>query len=151
MAKKVVTLSLSRTHPKPNYTIGDLWDGKIFLCNTLEDTVREMHDLNGDGDTKDVGEGKVYGRTAIAPGTYRILMYNSPHFKRELPWLQNVPSHDYALIHAGNKPEDTLGCILVGKNDKPGWISNSQATEKAVVARIKKYIADGYEVYITIK
>jgi hypothetical protein len=144
-------LLLDRIAKRPTYTIGKLFIDGEYFCDTLEDTVREMHDLNGDGDTKDPGEGKVYGQTAITPGTYRILMYDSPHFGRQLPWLQNVPSHDYVLMHVGCWPKDTLGCILVGKNKVVGGLLESRKAEDALVARIKEYISQGYEVYITIK
>lgn len=148
---KKINLLLDRIAKRSKYTIGNLFIDGLFFCNTLEDTVREMHDLNGDGDTKDPGEGKVYGQTALAPGTYPILMYDSPHFGRLLPWLQNVPSHDLALMHAGNTPKDTLGCILVGKNKVVGGLVESRKTEDALVAKIESFINDGYEVYITIK
>lgn len=148
---KTKELLLDRFAKKPNYTVGKLFIGESFFCNTLEDTVREMHDLNGDGDTKDPGEGKVYGQTALAPGRYRILMFDSPHFGRRLPWLQNVPSHDFALLHAGNTVKDTLGCILVGKNTVVGGLTLSRATENALVERIESFIAQGFEVFITIK
>lgn len=148
---KTKELLLDRFAKNPTYTIGKLYIENVFFCNTLEDTVREMHDLDGDGDTKDPGEGKVYGQTALAAGRYRILMYDSPHFGRRLPWLQNVPSHDFALMHAGNTAKDTLGCILVGKNTVVGAITQSRATEDALVQLIESFIAKGYEVYITIK
>ena len=148
---KTIELDLDRFAKRPTYTIGKLFIESVFFCNTLEDTVREMHDLNGDGDTKDPGEGKVYGQTALAPGRYPIVMYDSPHFGRMLPWIQNVPSHDLALMHAGNWPKDTLGCVLVGKNTVVGGLTLSRKTEDALVAKIEAYINAGFKVYITIK
>lgn len=40
-----------------------------------------------------------------------------------LPYFRNRR----ILIHAGNYPQDTLGCILLGKskNTQAGWVSNS--------------------------
>ena len=35
--------------------------------------------------------------------------FNYPHFI-----LENVPDRTYILVHAGNYPRDTYGCILVG-------------------------------------
>ena len=38
----------------------------------------------------------------------------------------NVPGYAGVRIHSGNSAKDTEGCILVGKNDKIGWISQSR-------------------------
>lgn len=148
---KTIQLQIDRIAKRESYTIGKLFINGVYFCDTLEDTVRELRDLNGDGDTKDPGEGKVYGQTAIMPGTYPVLMYDSPHFKRELPWLQLVPSHDYVLMHAGNTVKDTLGCILVGKNTVKGGLTQSRKTEEALVELIKEYIEKGYNIILTIK
>lgn len=135
-------LKLHRKYIKNDYTIGDLYlveNGKdIWLCNTLEDKVR---DLNKDGDLNDVGEGKVYGQTAIPYGTYKIDMETpSPKFSNyrkypvyskyggKLPRLLNVNGFDGVLIHIGNTNRDTFGCILVGQNKEKGKVLNSTAT-----------------------
>lgn len=148
---KTIHLLLDRIAKKPLYTVGKLYIDGVYFCDTLEDTVRVMHDLNGDGDTKDPGEGKVYGLTALAPGTYKVVMRYSPHFKRWLPWIQNVPSHDLALMHAGNTPKETLGCVLVGKNKVVGGLVESRKTENELIARLETFFEQGFEVFITIK
>ena len=107
------------------YTIGRLSVNGVYFCDTLEDKVR---DLNKDGDLDDIGEGKVYGETAIPYGTYKIGISYSPRFKKELPRLLNVRHFDGILIHAGNTAKDTHGCILVGRNTEKGKVTNSKAT-----------------------
>lgn len=78
---------------------------------TLEDPVR---DFNKDGDLKDEGEKKVYGRTAIPFGKYEGQITYSPAFGRDLPLIKNVPHFSGIRIHAGNTAKHTEGCILVG-------------------------------------
>jgi len=127
---------LNRKWKKPNYTIGVLSiDGKFF-CNTLEDTDRDLKD------TMDVSEIKAIKKphiTAIPTGTYQVTLntvspkFGSRKFYKEVcngkvPRLLNVKGFDGVLIHAGNKAEDTDGCILVGKNKVVGQVINSQAT-----------------------
>lgn len=125
-------LLLKRIFKGPKYTIGKLYvDGKYF-CNTLEDAVR-----------KD----KIPNETAIPYGTYKVIVNMSPKFKRLLPRLLDVPGFDGILIHRGNTPSDTSGCILVGENKVKGKVINSTIYEKKLVELLK----DEKDISITIE
>ena len=90
-------------------TTGDLLVNGAFFCHTLEDQVR------GDDPTTPEDESvKVLHETAIPFGTYRVVMNFSPKFGKIMPRLLSVPGFDGILIHRGNSPHDTWGCILVG-------------------------------------
>lgn len=126
-------LLLKRIALLPNYTIGKLYIDDKYYCDTLEDTVR---DLNKNG-TFDNGESKIYSKTAIPYGTYHIVVNHSPKFKRLLPRLLDVPQFDGILIHRGNTPADTAGCILVGENREKGKVLNSTPYEIKLVELLK--------------
>lgn len=112
-------LLLQRHALRDGYTIGRLYIDGVKFCDTLEDTVRDF--------TK---EHKVYGKTAIPPGTYEIVVNVSPKFKRLLPRLLAVPHFDGILIHRGNTAADVSGCILVGENRIKGALVNSTGYER---------------------
>lgn len=128
-------IEVKRIALKDKYTIGHMYiDGK-FVCDTLEDKVR---DLNKNGKF-DNGEVKIPNETAIPYGTYNVTMniqspkYSNcakyPYVKKYnafMPRLQNVPSFEGVLIHAGNTADHTSGCILVGENKIKGQVVNSQ-------------------------
>ena len=139
-------LKLERKYFKDTYTIGNLYVNDSFFSNTLEDKNRDV-DKNGKFDN---GEVKVYSETCIPFGTYEIKIIFSPKFKRELPWLQNVPSFTSILIHRGNTAKDSAGCILVGENKVVGKVLNSTIYEKELVKMIKEAIAKGEKVTIEI-
>ena len=82
---------------------------------------------------------KIANHTAIADGQYKVVLRQSPRFKRILPLILNVKGFSGVLFHAGNTVNDTAGCILVGKNDKKGWLSESKITEQNLVNLIKQY------------
>jgi len=114
-------LTVKRVALKETYTIGKLYLDGVYCCDTLEDKVR---DLNKSGDF-DNGEVKVWGETAIPYGTYKVCMMMSPKFKKVLPRLMGVKDFEGILIHPGNIPEHTHGCILVGKNTIIGKLTES--------------------------
>lgn len=140
-------LTLTRRFRGEDYTIGTLYiDGERF-CDTLEDQDRDAN-RNGvfDGDEK-----KVAGTTAVPNGTYQVVVNQSPRFGRELPRLLAVPSFEGVLIHRGNTPEDTAGCILVGENKVKGRVINSTPYEVELTRRIKEATAAGETCTIEIR
>lgn len=139
-------LRLERKYFKEDYTIGNLYVDGEFFSNTLEDKNR---DLNKNGKF-DNGEAKVYGQTCIPFGTYRIIVNMSPKFGRELPRLLDVPHFEGILIHRGNTPENTLGCILVGENKVKGKVINSTPYEERLVRMMKEALSRGEDITIEI-
>ena len=95
-------------------------------------------------------EKKVPGETAIPAGTYREVLNVSPRFKRRLPRLLDVPGFDGILIHRGNTPEDTAGCILVGENRERGKVVNSAAYELRLTEMLDRVQDKGEEITIEI-
>lgn len=53
-------------------------------------------------------------------------------------------------IHAGNKPEDTQGCILVGENRVKGMVVNSRIWLHRLMNRIQAAENQGEGIWITI-
>lgn len=127
-------LVIKRIAAKPDYTIGRLYvNGKLF-CDTLENTDRG---LDQSMSLDELLKRKVFGKTAIPTGTYRITMnHKSPKFSKidyyrefcdgYMPRLLLVPGFEGVLIHRGNKEEATEGCLLVGDNTSKGGLSNSK-------------------------
>ena len=113
-------LKLKTIAKKEGYTIGRLYVDGVYLCDTLEDKVRDI---------------KVYGKTAIPEGRYIVdTDIVSPKFqyrswaricKGRIPRLRNVPNFTGVLIHVGNSAKDTDGCILVGYNTIKGRLTSS--------------------------
>ena len=146
---------LKRIAKRANYTIGKLYlDGKYF-ADTLEDTDRG---LTYNMPLKEIEAKKIYGKTAIPTGVYRIDMNTvSPKFKDrswarpwggKIPRLVNVPGFDGVLIHTGNTDRDTLGCILVGQNSIVGKVVNSVDTFNKLMSKL---ISDKDNIFITIE
>ena len=140
-------LKLKRRFFAEEYTIGTLSIDGVQFCDTLEDKNR---DHNKDGDLNDPGEGKVYAKTAIPFGTYKVIVNRSPKFKRDLPRLLDVPHFEGILIHRGNTAKDSAGCILVGENKVKGQVINSTQYENELVKLLKSAIKKGEEVEIEI-
>ena len=133
-------LTLQRIARKETYTIGRLYVDGIYVCDTIEDKDRGLKSHHPLEQIKKV---KVYGETAIPMGTYVIDMDRvSPKFSSrswakpyggKIPRLRSVPGFESILIHTGNTAASSLGCILVGINDKVGRVSDSQKTFKRLM------------------
>ncbi len=117
-------ITIDRAWKKAGYTISRIYvNGMLFGCNALEDTDRG---LRSDMPLSEIKAKKVYGQTAIPSGEYECAYTYSVRFKKMLPLLLNVKGFEGVRIHSGNSAKDTEGCILCGKNDKVGWVSDSR-------------------------
>jgi hypothetical protein len=141
-------LRLERRFLGENYTIGSLFINGLYLCDTIEDKVR---DINRDGDLNDPGEGKVYGKTAIPYGKYEVDLTMSPKFQRLLPLVKNVKHFLGIRIHRGNTAEDSAGCILPGENKVKGKVINSTEYEMIIIEKMLDAIRHGEDITLEVK
>lgn len=138
-------LKLKRIFRGDKYTIGRLYIDGNYYCDVLEDTDRG---LSNDMSEEEIKRIKIYGRTAIPKGTYKVEVTYSPKFKRYLPILLNVKGYTGIRIHSGNSHEDTLGCLLVGFNKEKGKVLNSRVTSDKLTALLRNCEE---EIHITIE
>jgi hypothetical protein len=132
--------------PEDMSTIGTLYVDNIEVV-TLED---------------DYDAVKEYAHTRIPAGLYEIKLrtWGRTHDKylKRFPemhvgclWLQDVPNYKYILIHCGNTPDDTAGCILVGMsrvNDLK--IVRSTDAYRKIYPKIANELVKGKQVFINI-
>lgn len=111
-------------------TIGELLIDRQFECHTLEDSCR----YHGEDGILQAGE-KVPGLTAIPQGKYRLILAHSAKFGY-VPWILDVPFFTDIRMHAGNKPEHTEGCILVGRTKGLDWVGESRLALKPLVEKL---------------
>ena len=135
---------IKRIAKTDTYTIGNLYLDGQFFCNTLEDTDRGLKDSQP---LLYIKAKKIFSKTAIPTGTYKVELTYSPRFKRVLPLIVGVKGFDGIRIHQGNFPKDTEGCILVGKNTFKGMVSHSLETLDKLLKRLDKQ----KEINITIE
>ena len=151
-------LKLVRKWKKEGYTIGQLYVDDIFFSNTIEDKDRG---LNQNMSKEKILFMKKPGITAIPTGTYEIVLnVQSSKYKKSktmmqfcqayMPRLLNVPGYNGVLIHPGNSASDTEGCIIPGKNNKVGWVSNSTNYFKELYNKMKIANKKGENITIEI-
>ena len=138
-------LRVDRRWKKETYTISRLYvDGELF-CNILEDRDRGLTQYDSLEHIKNV---KIPNETAIPSGTYVVSMdIVSPKYsanswymsvcKGKVPRLMQVPGFEGILIHTGNTPLHTSGCLLVGKNTVKGQVTSSRETFAALYKKMK--------------
>lgn len=142
-------IHIDRKWKKETYTIGKMFINGEFFSNTLEDKDRGF---SSDTSVDYIKAHKVYGETAIPTGTYEIKLTPSPKFatrvwgkkyQGKVPEIPNVKGFSGVRIHPLNTAADSLGCVGVGKNTKPGMITSSteyyyQLMDNYILPAIKK-------------
>lgn len=118
--------------------IGDFFIDGVFFCYSLEDQIR-------------FSDKKVWGKTAIPDGRYRIVLNWSNRFKRIMPLLLDVPNFEGVRLHGGNTAENSAGCPLIAFNtDKVKiWGTAEKALTKKLV-NFEAFNKDG-EIWLTIE
>lgn len=117
-------------------TIGTMTINGVFECYTLEPVVRP------------VDAEKIPNKTAIPYGTYQVTITYSPHFKRDMPLVNNVPNFEGVRIHSGNWAADTEGCCLVGGTKSKDAIFKSSAEFTSLFSKIKSALDFGEAITI---
>lgn len=125
--------------------MGRLYIDGVYACHTLEDEMREV-------EGQPVSAWKIPGKTAIPSGTYKVTMEYSPRFGPDTLTVHDVPGFTHIRMHAGNRAEDTEGCLLLGLQATE--VSLIGGTSKPAVAmvreEVRKAIDRGEEVTIYI-
>lgn len=127
-------LKLVRLYKKSEYTIGKMYINGEYFCDTVEDTDRG---LKQSMTSKQIAVLKVYGKTAIPTGRYRVTLTYSNKFKRVLPLVNNVLGFLGIRMHNGKDANSSLGCIIVGENKIKGGVINSKVTLERLMAKLR--------------
>lgn len=78
-----------------------------------------------------------HGVSCIPPGTYQVTLEPSAKFGgRKTPHIKNVPGRDNILIHVGNYPHDTEGCVVVGLTKSKDFVGESVKAFSMVLIQI---------------
>lgn len=111
-----------------DFTLGQFFIGDKFLSYTLENAW-----LNNEPRISCIPEG-TYELSTKEYGRYW------DKYQVEIPILFDVPERSQILIHPGNYPKDTLGCILPGdsRDEDKGAVWNSRNTWHAILPDIYK-------------
>ena len=129
-------------------TIGELYLDSKFVCFILEDKDRM---LDSEWDLERIKREKVYGRTAIPTGEYRIEWTFSNRLNKPAPILLRVKGYEGIRIHAGNTNADTLGCLIPGTTMTTDNVQKSRDATLKVWNIIKIAIDNKEHVFINIK
>lgn len=123
-------------------TIGYLLVDGGFFCYTLEDKDRGLKQTDS---LLYIKANKIFGKTAIPYGDYKVQLSTSQRFKRVLPEVLNVKGFEGVRIHRGNTAEDTHGCPLVGFRKAFNQVFESTKAEEQLMA-----LMQGKEITLTI-
>lgn len=127
-------LKLIRKEFTSESTIGELWINDVFFCFTLEDNDRDLYKTQP---LTDIAQRKLFGKTAIPYGTYEVAMTYSNRFGKYMPQILDVPAFAGIRIHAGNRAQDTEGCVLTGETKAKDFIGMSRSAYNKLLKKFK--------------
>lgn len=119
-------ITVARAEMWPTSIIGSLSTDHGFFCYTLERR-------------PDAAE-----HPCVPAGTYGLVLAPTHNAKlwtpdpdRVLPRLLDVPGRTGILMHAGNWPTDTVGCIIVAFVKDQGAVFQSQSALRTLLRAIQ--------------
>lgn len=124
-SRTTMIIKVERLYKKENYTIGSLSINGQWICDTMEPHCIDWNK-----------EKKIKGITAIPEGTYEVEMRKSRKFGKTMPFLKDVPHFTDVMIHTGNIPKHTQGCILVGFNTVRGLVLKSREAFEKIMEKM---------------
>lgn len=93
---------------------GKLYVDGVFECYTVEDAPKDV---------------KVYGKTGIPKGKYKVIVTTSTRFGKRLPLLLDVPGFKGIRIHAGNAANKVIATATVMKDKAKPVLTSSEFIE----------------------
>lgn len=139
-------LKIVRQSKTLHSTIGSLYIDGVKLCDTLEDTNRN---LTSTMTLDQINKIKVPHETAIPTGRYQVIIDMSTRFKKLMPHILDVPGFEGIRIHSGNTSVDTEGCILLGTKIDNDTIASSRDTIANFIPKLEDGLKKG-NVFINI-
>jgi hypothetical protein len=147
-----VVISIIRRPSAKGATLSTWYVNGQQQCVGVEDVVRGP------------AEAKVFGKTAIPAGTYRVVLTESTRFKRILPLLIDLPGKVTRFgnrpigecgvrIHPGNYAADTEGCLLPGSafGADGASVTSSRVAFDRLFTQMQAAHAAGEPITLTIK
>lgn len=135
-------IKITRTWKTDESIIGCLYvyndkdkTSSIFKCFTLEDVERDS---------------KVWGKTSIPKGRYKVTLTYSSKFGRNLFMLENVKNFSRIYFHEGNWAKDTEGCILLGLIRNNNFLEQSKIAVTIFESLLKK-VYEKEQIWVTIE
>ena len=155
--KTILSLRLVRQELLRDRTIGELFveysdaPGEFaFFGWVVEDLDRG---LDAAMPLEEIRRRKVAGETCIPTGRFRLAWVMSPSRGRPTLRLLKVPGFDGILVHSGNTPEHTKGCVCPGLylDVKAGRTTHSKAAVAWLEKQLQPLLEAGAEVWFSVE
>jgi hypothetical protein len=139
-------LTLKRHTSGPNSTLGRLYIDGDFACYTLENPW-----LNNERRVSCIPAGEYELGLRKEGGWHaRALTKFERGFHKGMLEVLDVPNRSYILIHWGNYPSNTQGCILVGETQQADMVGWSLDAYRKIYPQIADALVCGHDVTIEI-
>lgn len=142
-------LRIKKIHETRNCTVSRLFiNGKPSVL-ILQDGHRDVKEY---GDTR-IPAGRYEIKLRKAGGFHqRYLAKYGASFHKGMLELQAVPNFTWILIHIGNTPEDTKGCLLTGTTSSNSncFVGGSEKAYLELYPQVANAITAGQRVFITM-